>query len=351
MKERPTIVDIAHVLGISDTTVSRALRNDKRISQATRQRVIAQAKEMGYVPNALARGLARRETRTVGIVLPDMRVSLHFPRLVSAIEAALVGLGYVTYLCCTDGNPAAEAEALHMLQQKRVDGVILVPVEGFQNNSQQICNLVEMHIPVVFADRYIPGINIPCVTTDNRDGAFSATEHLLQLGHRRIGYIQVQTESSSLSDRFHGYRQALQAHGIPFSEALTPICRPDETAVREAVISLFQQPAPPTALFAPNEGVLVDALFELQSLGVRVPDELSVVAFDEPHRAVGLFRRITHLQQPVDHIGRQCVQLLAHLMNSAATAQDSAAHILLKPHLCILDSTAPPCEQPFKLPS
>lgn len=335
MRHATTIKDIARSIGISSTTVSRALRDDPRIAVATKSKIQHAATAMGYVPNALARSLAERNTRTIGLVLPDIRHSEHFTSLVSGIQQSLFEHGFATYVCFSMNDNALEVRCLDMLRKRRVDGVVIVPVEQPAAENVKVIKSIAQTTPVVFLDRYLPGLGLPCITTDNRDGAYMAVTHLLEHGHRRIATLRLQVNASSVHERFAGYEQALRAYGIQPDPELSPICSLTPADVQTKVQDLLRLANPPSAFFAPNEGVLRDTMHLLQQCGLQVPEHLSVVTFDAPSADMDLVLPITYVEQPIAALASTCADILINsTVDWQLDAVNSTTHVtLLQPRL------------------
>ncbi|MGE5481606.1 MAG: LacI family DNA-binding transcriptional regulator [Bacteroidota bacterium] len=344
-----TIIDIARLAGTSDTTVSRALRDDPRVSEATKERVRKAAAQLGYIPNVLARDLVRQRTQTIGLAIPHFGRSLHFPRLMASIANALFENGYSSYLCINQADPDREAECLRSLLQRRVEGIIFVPMETSDSNLGLLKDITAAGIPIVFLDRYIAGLDVPRVATDNYKGGELVATHLLELGHRSFAAPVGRVLTVTLEERIAGFAAAVAAHST--LKGLPKTFESPQGDIPTVVRKLMTQPEPPTAIFAPNEGILVETLLELQRLGLRVPGDVSIVAFDEPSPAVDLYAQVTYIRQEVEEIGARCVETMieaikrvreGHHGERSASNKTGRQNILIMPRLVVRNSCTSP---------
>lgn len=301
-----TISQVARRAGVSSTTVSHVLNNTRFVSQETRQRVLAACAELGYQPNALARSLRRGETHTLGLVLPDS-ANPFFAEIGRAIEEAAFGQNYSVILCNTEGNPTVEELYITVLVQKHVDGIIFVSTgektEAFQS-------LLNSGLPAVLVDRDIPELNLDAVLVDNIQGGKLAAEHLVRLGHRRIACITGPSHLTPSALRKVGFEQALFEAGYPLDPALTLPGDFHPDSGYQATRTLLQFSKPPSAIFVSNDLMAIGVLNAAQELGCRVPEDISVVGFDDIELASFTVPPLTTLAQPKKDIGRMAIDLL-----------------------------------------
>ena len=332
-----TTKGVAEATGISATTVASVLsgRNVVRVSEATRERVLAAAQEMGYRRNGLAAALRTGRTNTIGIVSPlawsgvadKLRHGYLRDLLVGiSVAAARAGMNAMTFL----ETPLAEL-APESVADRRVEGVVLfgmpVDLEGAQ---EWVDALYATGIACAeIGSRY----GRYQVHADNFGGARLATEHLIGLGHRRIGYRQIEDgRRVSAETRAAGFRAAAGAHGL--SEAETPVAR-----TRAEFGALLERPDRPTAFFCYNDGLAVQAFDDIHAAGLQIPDDISLVGFDNDQRAGAMRPRLTTVDNPLDALAEAAVALvLAQLRGEEA----ACASPLIDTHLVLRDSTAPP---------
>src|SRR5690606_11818208 len=275
-----TLNDVAVHAGVSVSTASRVLTGQAakfRISPETDQAVRAAAEALSYRVNHLARGLRLRKTNTLGVVAPDLS-NPFFAHIVKRIQSAAHGHGYSLVVCNTDESLDLEVEQVSLLHRKRVDGLIALPVGQRYDHFE---DWLETGVPLVLVDRCGDGLEVPSVEVDNYRGAYEATEHLLAAGHRRIAMIQGLPGTSTNTARVRGYHDALAAYGVPVDEALVVggDFRQQNGYVETKL--LLQREHPPTALFATSDLITLGVLDALAEEGVAIPDDVSVLSFDD----------------------------------------------------------------------
>ncbi len=302
-----TIREVAQKAGVSYATVSHVINNTRFVSEGTRSRVLAAMSELEYRPNAVARSLRKGRTNTIGLILPDSS-NPYFAEIVCAIEEEAFDRGYSIILCNMELDPAKENLYVDVLLKKQVDGIIFVAT-GDQLPLLEL--LRNLHIPTVMIDRRLPGLDVDTIITDNQLGGYFATRHLLDLGHRRIACITGPSSSITPSaDRMPGYRQALEEMGIPFHEEL--VCLGDFHARTgmEITEQLLKLPSPPTAIFACNDLMALGALRAVNKAGLRVPEDLSIVGFDNIDLTNYTNPPLTTISQEQSHLGVMATKTL-----------------------------------------
>lgn len=313
----PTIREVAEKAGVSPTTVSHVINQTRFVSPEVRERVQRAMKELGYRPNALARSLRRGETLTLGLILPDS-ANPFFAEVGRAIESAAFAQGYSVILCNTEGDLEKERLYTRVLCDKQVDGMIFVAA-GDQAGS--LHELLERELPVVVVDRDLGDVEVNAVLTDNLDGGYRATRHLIEKGHRRIGCITGPSHLTPSAERVTGYRQALREAGLPIDETL--ILRGDfhPASGRAAARAMLQRNEPPTAIFACNDLMAIGALQAAVELGLRVPEDLAIVGYDDIELASFSIPALTTIAQPKVEIGQRAVEtLLQHIADRSLPA-------------------------------
>jgi LacI family transcriptional regulator len=301
-----TIRDVATRAGVSPTTVSHVINATRPVSADLRSRVEAAMAELGFQPNALARSLRRKRTHTLGLIVPDS-ANPFFAEVGRGIEDTSFASGFSVILCNSDGNPTRELLYMDLLIQKQVDGVLLVPT-GKQ--AELAATLRTRNIPVVVIDRDVPDAPIDRAHIDNIAGADLATRHLLDLGHRRIGYIGGPPHLSPVPDRSAGYRQALHEVGIPIDEQLVVDGNFRDVGGYTGAQALLALANPPTAIFAGNDLMAIGALAAAREAGIDVPHNLSIMGFDDIHLAGYINPPLTTIAQPKYELGVIAAQLL-----------------------------------------
>ncbi len=332
---KPTIYDVARLAGVSTATVSRLLNGTGQIAPATRLAIEAAVEELGYQPNRIAQSLATKSTRTIALLLPEI-TNPFYGALVAGIEQRTLELGYTMLLCTTEDDPAREERYLDLLRSKQVDGVL---ADGLVLPPERIAEFVADGFPIVCLDRDVDSTAVPVVQVDNRLGGRLATEHLLELGHKRIAHVAGTPGMRIVEERIEGYRETLRTAGLEPDPRLLAVGGFDEEGGYEAGRSLFARPPYPTAVFAANDLSAVGVLEAVAESGRGVPDEVSVVGFDDLRLAAYTSPPLTTVHQPAREIGARATTLLLDL---ARGKKPRAIRLLLEPRLVVRRSTAPP---------
>ena len=314
----PTIQEVAEKAGVSPTTVSHVVNHSRVVADETRLRVEAAMEALHYRPNALARSLRRGQTHTLGLILPDS-ANPFFAEIGHSIEAAAFAQGYSVILCNTEGDLDKEELYVDVLTKKQVDGMIFVAA-GEQTDSLR--TLLHHKLPVVVVDRDLSNIDIDAVLTDNRQGGYLATKHLIDLGHTRIGCIAGPSHLTPSAQRVIGYRDALIDAGLPVDDDL--ITRGDfhPESGYHAARSLLDRLAAPTAIFACNDLMALGALRAAAEFDRVVPRDLAVVGFDDIELASFTSPPLTTIAQPKSDLGRLAVEwLIEHIADKTRPAR------------------------------
>lgn len=330
-----TIHDVARLAGVSPMTVSRVINNSGYIHKTTRERVEQAIAELGYVPNALARSLRFKQTKTLALIITDI-TNPFFTTIARGVEDAASERGFSVIFCNTDESRDEEAEYLNVMVQKQVDGVLLVPAHS---SPDAVGFLQDRSIPFVVLDRRIPGVSVDMVRCDSEQGAYQLIEHLIELGHRRIVALSGPEAVMTAADRVEGYRRALTDHGLAdAASAFFGEFTIDSgyTLARQA-LALTPQP---TALFAANNFIAVGALRALREVGLSVPDDISVVAFDDLPESMLIDPFLTVVRQPAYEIGRRATALLLDRLTAKAAAEPR--EIILPTELVVRRSSSAP---------
>lgn len=303
--------DVAERASVSVTTVSHVLNKTRYVDRKLVRRVEDAFRSLGYQPNALARGLRRQETRMLGMVVPDNR-NLYFAELARSVEDACFELGYNVILCNSDEDPAKESAYLSLLAEKRVDGIVFV-ASGTDRSGVQ--SLLQHKIPVVALDRELKGMNCDSIIVDNRDGGRQATLHLISGNHRRIGCISGPKNLASAKERLQGYRDALTEARLPVEPALIQMGNFHIEGGYTAVQALLKLPNRVTAIFAANDLMAIGALRGIAARGLRVPEDVAVVGFDDIALAMYTEPPLTTVKQPIREIGKLATELIMARVN------------------------------------
>ena len=329
-----TIKDVAAQAGVSIATVSRVINGKGYVSEAARARVLAAMQELGYQPNAMAQGLRRQTTRSVGVLVPRIHEAF-FGTLVFAIEKTLFAQGCRSVFCSTEENPAKEREYMAMLLGQRVDAAIYF-LAG-EDRRENVEHLLGHGVPVVLLERALPDLPVSHVLVENFRGAYEGCRYLIELGHEHIGVISTGLETIP-RDRLRGAEHALSEFGA-HSDVRIIEGMPDFDTGYQAGLSMLQDRPRPTAIFALTDSIAVGVLHAADEVGVRVPEQLSVLGFDDIPLASYIIPPLTTVAQPIYRIGETAAQIvLEHLLGTNVRPQ----RITLPAKLTVRRSTAPP---------
>ena len=307
----PTIKDIAARAGISYATVSRALNGKYGVSEETRSKVIAIAEEMGYRPNAIAQGLVNRSTKTVGLVIPDI-TSPFYPRVALGVEDTMLKAGYSVFLCNTSWKAQRERDYINQLVKNQVDGIL---VSSIASTAEEVEDLLPSRIPLVYLSSYPEGTDRSYVLLDNVLGADMAVSHLLSRGRRNIAFIGSAQEPHSLSDRLNGYRKALRRAGLKPRDDLMNLGEFQEHSGYEAIRGMIDAGSIPDGVFAENDLIAMGVVQGVLDSGYRVPEDISVIGFDDIAIASHRDIQLSTIHQPRYRIGQFAAEIMIeHLL-------------------------------------
>ena len=329
-----TLADIARELGVSKMTVSRAINNHPLINPETRERVLEVARRMNYQPNQHARALATNRSYLIGVVVPDLMHS-YFAEIYRGVEAAARPLGYRNLICNTDEDAAKEVDEAEALLP-RTDGLVVASSLP-PGRASFYRRIIKDGAKVVLIDRRLEGLRCPVVTTDDVQVGVLATEHLIGLGHRRVGHLRG-TAASTAAGRFEGYRRALAAHKLRFDEGLVRDCGFTEREGYEAMREWLSDGDVPGAIFAVNDPAAIGAMQALEEAGVQVGRDVALVGGGNIHYADMLRVPLTTVSWSRSEMGRQAARLLIQLIEGKGPPK-KAQHIVLTPELVVRSSS------------
>lgn len=333
--KRVTHKDVAERAGVSVATVSYVLNNGPRpVAPETRLKVEAAIAALGYYPNELARSLRLQQSSTIGLILPNIMNPV-FAEIAHELESACRKEGFLLLLCNSDRQHDREEHFVQMLRAKQVDGVVITP---HSDPLALIEPLVQAYIPIVVLEHDLPGVH--CIVMDEQQGGRLATQHLLDLGHRRIALLR-RTPSSALSrERFVGYQQALATAGIAFDPHLVLECAAGQTAGAQAMQQLLALADPPTAVFTHNDVLAMGALYTIRQAGLTVPHDISVVGYDDITSAAYLSPPLTTVRTPKAELGALAGRTILDLVRQKNALPPQT--VTLPVELVVRASTAPP---------
>lgn len=330
-----TMKDVAQLAGVSTATVSRALMNPEKVSPTTRKRVEDAVLESGYSPNSLARNLRRNESKTIVTIVPDI-CDPYFAEIIRGIEDAAVEHGYLVLLGDSGQQKRRENSFVNLVFTKQADGMLLLGTDlPFDVSKSEQKNLP----PMVMACEYAPELELPTVHIDNLTSAFEVVNYLSQMGHKKIAEISGPENAALCHFRHQGYLQALRRANVTMNPSYQIFGDFSFEAGAKAVRQLHNLPIPPTAVFCHNDMMAIGAIHEAKRLGWRVPQDLSVVGFDDIKFAQYCDPPLTTVAQPKYEIGRQAMLMMLEVLRGHDVRAGSR---LLETELVIRDSVAPP---------
>ena len=314
-KSRTTITEIAKELGVSPSTVSRALNNHPAISDKTRKAVVKLAQKLNYQPNLLALNLLKKKTNTIGIIVPEI-TSYFFSSIINGIQDLVNPLGINIIIGQSNESYEEEKNIVQTFASIRVDGFLISPASETKT-FDHLEMLVNNNIPLVIFDRDCEGIEIDKVFVDEYNGAFQAVEYLSQTGCKRIAHIAGQQTLSTARHRLRAYKDALKKHNLPIieeyiveSSGFAPEHGIDPTK------KLLALQNPPDAIFAINDGVAIGAMYIIKDAGISIPDEISVIGFDDDPHSSYFKPSLSTVWQPTYEMGMLSARILMKRINS-----------------------------------
>lgn len=332
ISSRATIKDIAKLSGVSVATVSLVLNNKGALSKTTRFKVGAVAEKLKYTPNAIARGLVTRKTKTIGLIVSDI-TDPFYADLSKGIEDAVFANGYSLILCNTDNKIEKEKIYVNLLTEQSVAGLIIVPLADTIKDNLEVA--LRVNIPTVSVDRRLITKKIPAVTCDNIGGATEAINHLIQLGHKRIACVTFSSSKFSTSyERVQAYKATLRKNQIPIDERLIV---PSNNKITGGIksVSLLSKVSPfPTAIFAISDIVAFGVIEAVMKRGYKIPDDISVVGFDNIYYSEHYSVPLTTVDQPKYEMGQRAVEVLFDKIRKNVNK-----NIVLKTRLIVRESS------------
>ncbi len=333
MGRNTTIKDIAKLAGVSHTTVYRALNDKSRISQYTKERIISIAREFNYQPNVLAQSLVLGRTKTLGLVITTI-VNPFYPELAKGIEDTARSLGYSIILCCTNFDISLEGRYIDMLRSRGVDGIIFTSAHIHDPN---IRRLMEDHFPLILVNRRVYGDPMmdrtDYVVVDNVKGGFLAVEHLIRMGHKRIGVISGSSDSSAAVERLEGARKAFIEYGLNPADLLVLEGDFLKLSGYEAAEKFLNLKNPPSAIFGANDYMALGAFEAVLYSGLRVPEDKALIGFNNITFSAMKGIELTTIGQKKYEMGSVAVHILIDRI--AGRDEDDVKQITLEPELIV----------------
>lgn len=337
--EAITIKDIATALGLSTSTVSRALRDSHEISVETKNLVRAYAEEHNYRPNPIALSLKEKRSRSIGVVVCEIANSF-FSQIINGIESIAYDRGYNVIISQSHESYKREVLDLNYLASRSIDG-LLISVSMETTNFDHLKSLHNKGLPIVFFDRVVDEIDTHKVIIDNSTGAYNATVHLIQNGFKRIANINISEHSFIAQGRLSGYKRALQDHNFPLDEKLIRYCEhggQDYAELEREMDALFAQKKKPDAVFAGSDTITMGVLRYFKSRKMRVPEDIALVGFSNSENADLLQPALTVIKQPAFEMGKKATEFLLKMIEAKRPDKDFE-NFVLPAELVIRDSS------------
>ncbi len=340
MYEAITIKDIAKALGLSTSTVSRALRGSHEISSDTKKLVIEYAEQFNYRPNPIALSLKERRSRSIGVVVCEI-ANNYFSQAINGIESIAYNRGYHVIISQSHESYEREVVNVEHLASRSVDG-LLVSLSAETDHIEHFKNLHDKGFPIVFFDRITDEIETHKVVTDNFKGAYDATQHLIDAGYTKIAHLSSASHLSISRERLEGYKAALAANNIPVNESYIKNCDHGGMIYKEledAIKSLVKSKDKPDAIFSAGDRLTVSSLVALKAIGLKVPDDMALVGFSNSPLVELMNPGLTVVKQPAFEMGQTATELLINIIESKRAVTEFEK-IVLPTELCIRESSA-----------
>jgi len=331
-----TIYDVAREAQVSTATVSLVLKNSSRIKEETRQRVMEVVNRLGYTPNFTARSLSKKSTNTLGLVVPNLENPV-FAQMIAGVEECANSRGYNLILGVSNQNREKESFYLDMLQQKRVDGMLVFPT--FIDNIQEKLSYLskEEHTPIVLCGSTGKGNpDISFVKCDNRMGAYMAVDHLISTGRTRVGCILPAVSEHQYASRKAGYQDVLAFHGIKYDEMLIKVCQPDNESIFRATVELIEHEKV-NGLFCLYDYITIYVMRAIVSRGLSIPQDVAVIGYDNINISEYLPVSLSTIDTHSQRVGRMATEIL---VDKIENPDQPIRQIVLKPELVVRESTA-----------
>ncbi|MDF2058426.1 LacI family DNA-binding transcriptional regulator [Priestia megaterium] len=328
---KPTIYDVAKEAGVSISTVSKVLNNTGSIAEKTRKKVRDTMHQLDYQPSVVAS--VKKRIQTIGLLIPNI-ANPFMAEIARGIENHVKKFGFSLMICSTDNDLKNEIEYISILKQKYIDGIIIAT--GLKED-KAIKELLKAEIPVALLSRDVSSLAVDAVLVDDFLGGYEATEYLISLGHKRIAMITEDIKFPTIRARFEGYKQALEKAGLPYDESLVSLNNTSLDEGKQSTRELLHLSVPPTAIFASTEFLAIGAIQGARELKIKVPQNLSIIGFDDTVLSTICDPPLTTVAQPIHEMSKKVVELLIEeIENSKETKQ----RIVLSPKLVVRASTS-----------
>lgn len=333
-KRHISLKDLARELGVSISTVSRALKNHPDISPEQTEKVQKLAKERNYTPNPLAMGLLRQQTKMIGVIVPDI-VTHFYSSIISGIEEVAKRHGYFIVIASSNESLEKEIESVNNLLKSRVEGFI-VCLSRETNQFGHFEKLISNEIPLVFFDRICETLDVPAVTADGVDAAKKITQHFYENGCRRIAFISGPKHLNISKNREEGYLEGLMECKLPFHPELLVHCNLSTADATNATNRLLQLKNRPDAIFGLNDTIAFAAMKEIKKHGLKIPEDIALVGFTDEFHSTVVEPSLTSITHPTFEMGKQAANLFFQIIQKEANFNHK---VVLKTDLIVRESS------------
>ncbi len=335
-----TIYDIAREANVSVATVSRVLNNTAPVKDSTRKRILEVIEKYQFQPNALARSLLKKETQTIAMILPDI-TNPFFPEVFWGAENKGREMGYTFFLCDSAGDYKRETEYLHILRERRVDGIIFLGgrINLAKCPDELVREVVDLsrHVPIVLVNGDLPGSGLHRVYTNEAKGAQLAVQHLLELGHREIAFLGGLDDMSTTQVKVRAVRKVLREHGLSLPKQWIKYGEFSLQAGKMLMDELLASSPRPTAVICVNDFTAIGAIKSATEHGLRIPEDVSIIGYDDTPLSMAVIPELTTISQNTYDLGRLSVEILHKLIAGEKVKKRTE----LMPRLIVRGSTGP----------
>lgn len=324
-----TIKDVAKKAGVSISTVSRVINDSKPVSNEIRQRVLEVIRETGYTPNPVARSLVMKKSQLIGVVVPNIS-NLFIGEMLSGVEEIGKMYGYDMLLCNSYGELEQEIRYLNLLKAKQVEGIVFMT---WKLQEELVEYLSDIDVPIVLINRNTSSLNIPSVSIDNYGATYEMTNYLIDQGHQRIALIRNNKDKDAFGfDQFRGYKKSLEDHGLAVDEKLVGYGNYKLEDCYKIVEGFIEEKILPSAIFATSDLMAIGAINCLLDFGYRVPEDVSVVGYNDIKLASVYRPKLTTIHQPIYDIGAVATRMIIKIINK----EEIEHNIVVLPHQLII---------------
>ncbi|MBN2165169.1 MAG: LacI family DNA-binding transcriptional regulator [Marinilabiliaceae bacterium] len=329
-----SLTEVAEMAGVSIATVSRVINKNSNVNPETRAKVEKAIKALNYRPNRVAKRLRNKNASSnlLGVLIPDIQNPFYVDVL-RGIEDIASANNYALIMCNFSQDEKKEEMYLDILQSESIDGLIAAPAH---ENDQKVIGIVNSGLPIVCVDRGLANVDVDLVLVENRAGAYSAVDHLAKKGYKRIAYISGMKQIPSSQQREKGYIDALRDHGIEIDSDLIKYGDSRHESSTKLCEELLDMPNPPDAIFTGNNLITLGALETIHKRGLKIPEDVAIVGFDDMYWSISLNPPLTAVRQPAYEIGKRAAELLIQRINDSSR---SVVNMILKTELMVRSST------------